>query len=96
MRCALFETCSFIRHMGDAVPHIMSLMTIRFCEHDKDKCVRYGLSQKIGLEEIPDNLWPNDDMKAKKILDSKLNGTNKVNFFDYSDKCLLEFHTRRS
>ena len=73
MTCEHLNTCSIIRHMNDIVPFTTNMVKIKYCEFNKHACARYRLSQLLGIDEIPANLWPGDDMKSLELSESKLN-----------------------
>ena len=79
MMCEHIDTCSIIRHMNNIVPFTTNMTKIKYCEFNKIKCARYRLSQFLGIEIIPGNLWPGDDIKALELSELKLNKTRPAN-----------------
>jgi hypothetical protein len=94
MTCEHVADCAFLVRKGATVPLVVEMMKRRYCAHDKEKCARYGLAQQLGLEAVPDTLWPNDGATARKIAETASQGARKDAVPDLSDKCLLEFHDR--
>ena len=64
MICEYQDSCSLIQHMSNIVPFTMNMINLKYCQFNKDKCARYSLAQIFGMEIIPYNLWPSDDMGA--------------------------------
>ena len=73
MICERVGTCAFVEYMMRIVPFTVNMVKIKYCEYDKNRCARYRLSKMLQLKEIPDDLWPGDEMKALEIIERKFN-----------------------
>jgi hypothetical protein len=74
MICERLSTCAFVEYMIKIVPFTVNMMKIKYCKYDKNRCARYRLSKVLQVMEIPDDLWPGDDIKALEIIEKKFNG----------------------
>ena len=71
MPCEHSNICYIIKHMSNVVPFTINMIKAKYCELNKNKCARYKLLQVFEVGKIPDDLWPNDDMKAMELLEGK-------------------------
>ena len=71
MICERLGTCTFVEYMIKIVPFTVNMVKIRYCEYDKNRCARYKLSKVLQVNEIPDDLWPGDEMKALEVIERK-------------------------
>jgi hypothetical protein len=69
--CEKKETCVFLKHMEAIVPYAINMVRIKYCEYDKKMCARYTLLQVLHQMEIPDDLWPCDEMKTIAMMEQK-------------------------
>lgn len=74
MICERLSTCAFVEHMNKIVPFTVHMVKIKYCEYDKNRCARYRLTNMLHVMEIPDDLWPGDEMKALEMIEKKFNG----------------------
>ena len=77
LKCEQINSCSLIQNMSNIVPFTINMVKLKYCEFNKNRCARYELLQVYELDEIPVDLWPNDEIKALELLELKLNETHK-------------------
>lgn len=72
MTCEHLPTCTFIERATRLEPCTAKIIRLTYCENDKHGCARYKVSKLLQVAEtdIPDELWPSDDMKSLEELDS--------------------------
>jgi len=78
MICEHLNTCALLHQMSKSAPFTVNMVKIKYCNYDKSRCTRYNLSQFCNLEEIPETLWPSDEMRELELMELKLNETHKM------------------
>jgi hypothetical protein len=52
-----------------AMPTMAGMMKRHFCNDDFPHCARYLVKEKLGKERVPADLYPNQSVRAKQLLD---------------------------
>jgi hypothetical protein len=70
--CELIGSCPFYNDKlkGD-IEQINSMKTI-FCKTNNLNCARYMIFTAIGVENIPDELFPNEKTRAYEVISQNL------------------------
>jgi len=73
--CEYLKNCSsdFFNRTLIAAPGIAKLYKNRYCFTDKTLCARYIVCKKLGIENVPDTLFPNQPENAQKIIEEQKN-----------------------
>ncbi len=68
-QCELARTCLFFNDMLGAQPQTAALMKARYCKGPAfQDCGRYLVCAALGREAVPDDLAPNDRLRALAII----------------------------
>ena len=70
-RCDQIETCRFFQAAMNNMPTVAEMMKQRYCHGDFDTCARTSVLNELGSENVPVNLAPNDDQRAREIINAK-------------------------
>jgi hypothetical protein len=70
MDCEYIDRCGFLINLDKSDPFTTAMIRRMYCESECEKydCVRYILAQMIKEEDIPDYLWPNEEIEALEII----------------------------
>jgi hypothetical protein len=68
--CIYLEQCPFFQDVLPSMPASSESIKRIFCQNDYEQCARYQVREKLGLEHVPRDLFPNDGAKAAKIMQS--------------------------
>lgn len=66
--CEKLEKCPFYQGKMDINSGLGSMYRKKYCEGDKTICARYIVSTQAGPEYVTNNLYPNMNDAANKIL----------------------------
>ncbi len=71
MMCEYLPTCVFLERVSRMEPYTATMIRLTYCDTDKCGCARYKVSRLLNVAEtdVPDELWPSDDMKSLEIPD---------------------------
>ena len=72
MTCEHIDTCPIIARKSKSVPFTVNTLKIKYCEFNKNSCVRYKLQDFCEMEDLPIDLWPGDEMREMELLEMKL------------------------
>jgi hypothetical protein len=50
------------------MPSTAEIFKLRYCRGDSATCARYMVYRKLGRENVPANLFPNETHKAEELL----------------------------
>jgi hypothetical protein len=70
--CSKLETCAFYQTAFDEENVFANRLKQIYCLDREDLCIRDVISELIGKEYVPDDLYPNDIEKGKDILKENL------------------------
>lgn len=68
MSCEKLDTCPFFNDILPDVPATAELLKDRYCRIDFKECARYIVSNEIGSEKVPKNLFPHQTNRIDDIL----------------------------
>ena len=66
--CEKLEKCPFYQGKMDINKGLGSMYKQKYCEGDKTTCARYIVATQIGPEFVTNNLCPNMNNAANKVL----------------------------
>jgi hypothetical protein len=67
--CELLAGCIFFNNQMKDMPSMADLYKKNFCRGDASQCARYVMSKAVGRENVPEDLFPNQMDRAKKLLE---------------------------
>lgn len=67
--CEKLSKCPFYQGKMTMDSGIGSMYKQKYCEGDKTLCARYIVSTTVGPEFVTNNLYPNMDKQAQKIIE---------------------------
>ena len=68
MACEKLAKCPFYNDKMDINKGVGAMYKSKYCEGDKTQCARYIVATKLGAEYVTNNLYPNMNDKAEKLL----------------------------
>lgn len=66
--CEFTENCPFFNEKLGALPGLADMLRQQYCLLVKTRCARYRITQALGREHVPLDLYPNDAERADAIL----------------------------
>jgi hypothetical protein len=66
--CEKLEKCPFYNDKMDINKGVGAMYKKKYCEGDKTICARYIVATKLGAEFVTNNLYPNMNDAANKLL----------------------------
>ncbi len=68
MDCPLINSCPFFNDKLKDMPSMSNIYKRNYCKKDYIRCARYLVSTTIGKENVPLDIFPNHEGKAKEII----------------------------
>jgi hypothetical protein len=72
MNCKHMSICTFVEYLSHLAPFTMKITKIIYCERSQLGCARYNAYQIMDADLVPDDLWPNAEIKTLKIIERKI------------------------
>jgi len=72
MACALIETCIFFNDKMSNMPSMATMYKDRYCREDFNACARYQVFATVGRENVPKDLYPNEQDKVAGVIAAAL------------------------
>ena len=69
--CELIEKCIFFNDRMGSMPATAEVYKKIFCRQSNETCARYMVYSKIGRENVPSDLFPNEQQRAETIIREK-------------------------
>ena len=69
MECAKLPTCIFFNDQMENMPAVAELLKSQYCRGVFAECARFRIAARLGGGKVPGDLYPNDAVRAGKILD---------------------------
>lgn len=66
--CEKLSKCPFYQGKMDINSGLGSIYKTKYCEGDKTNCARYIISTQLGPEFVTNNIYPNMNDLANKLL----------------------------
>ena len=72
IECPILEKCPFFNDKMVNMPSITTWLKKQYCNNDSYyNCARYSVRSALGPEGVPINLFPNEQIRAKEILQKR-------------------------
>lgn len=68
MECPSINGCPFFNDKLKDMPSMSNIYKRNYCKNEYKKCARYLVSTTIGKENVPLDLFPNQEERAKEII----------------------------
>lgn len=68
MDCPHIDRCPFFNDRLKDMPSMSNIYKRNYCKKEYERCARFRVSAAIGKENVPLDLFPNQDEKAEKII----------------------------
>lgn len=59
--CDLCDTCIFFNDKMPDMPDVAEYLKDKYCRNNFKKCARYQIYKQFGRENVPANLFPNEE-----------------------------------
>ena len=69
--CELIEKCIFFNDKMAKMPSTAEVYKKMYCRQDHANCARYMVFAAIGRENVPTDLFPNEQQRATSIIQEK-------------------------
>ena len=66
--CTHLEKCPFFNDRMQSMPATADMNKRRYCRGDFRNCARFRVSQALGKEKVPGDLFPNQSDRASEII----------------------------
>lgn len=66
--CPLLHSCPFFNDMMANMPAMSEGMKKKFCRDTFTQCARYMTCTALGRERVPEDMFPNEQERAKEII----------------------------
>ncbi len=78
MICKYLNTCLFIVNGSISAPFTEKMTRIKYCERSQRGCARYNAYNVLDADLVPDELWPNEEIKTLGSMEIKIRETHKL------------------
>ena len=72
MNCEYYDSCVFIQLKTSADPVTAGVIKQSYCESDKFGCARFCLFRLVAPDQVPDHIWPSDEVEAMEVIEDAL------------------------
>ncbi len=76
MICEYLRMCTFIENGALAAPFTTNMTKIKYCERSKRGCARYNAYKVLDADLVPDDLWPNEEIKVLEGMEKMIKETH--------------------
>jgi hypothetical protein len=66
--CECMENCFFFKSIIHEMPATVEIIKRKLCRTDNSHCARYRVFLALGIENVPEELFPYDNDSAEEIL----------------------------
>ena len=66
--CEKLSKCPFFNDQMNGRPEAIQLYKDYYCKDRFSECARYLVSEGLGKDKVPKDLYPNDSVQARTIL----------------------------
>jgi len=63
------EGCIFFNDKMRSMPSMTSMFKTRYCKGEMELCARYQVFKQIGRENVPADLYPNEQARVDLVLE---------------------------
>lgn len=68
MVCELASTCPKFNDPKSDPAEVMAIYRARYCKSRFEECARYRVFVVMGRDAVPDDMYPNDTLRARRII----------------------------
>jgi len=72
MNCELLQGCPFYNEKMPMENGIGSIYKKKYCQDNNKLCARYKVASELGVDFVPNNLYPNMHDIAIKIIEERV------------------------
>ena len=72
MNCKHMSKCTFVEYGRQFAPFTAKMTKIKYCERNQLGCARYNAYQILDADLVPDDLWPNLEIKTLELIERKI------------------------
>ncbi len=76
--CNYLAICSFIEQASHSTPFTEKMTRIKFCELSQLGCARHNAYSVLGADMVPDDMWPNEEIKTLEAMEIKIKETHRL------------------
>jgi hypothetical protein len=58
-------------------PFTAKMTKLKYCELGQDGCARYNAYQSMEVDKVPDDLWPNLEIKTLETIERRINDSHR-------------------
>ena len=66
--CPHLHKCPFFNDQLEDMPDLSGAVKLLFCKKNFFNCARYNIADKLGAQNVPNDLFPADGQKASRLL----------------------------
>jgi hypothetical protein len=66
--CELLSKCIFFHDKMANMPATAASFKRKYCQGDNSNCARYMVFKALGREQVPADLFPNQEDRAKEVI----------------------------
>ena len=70
-RCEFFDLCMFFEDNYGDMPVTAIIYKSQYCDKDFENCARNMTAAILGPEQVPDDLFPCQNVRARTLIDGK-------------------------
>jgi hypothetical protein len=64
--------CTFVEYGSQFAPFTAKMTKIKYCELSQLGCARFNAYQVMDADLVPDDLWPNAEIKTLELIERKI------------------------
>jgi len=72
MYCKYMSKCTFVDYGSQFASFTAKMTRIKYCESNQMGCARYNAYQVLDPDLVPDDLWPNLEIKTLDLIERKI------------------------
>ena len=77
MNCKYSNECAFIANGCHMTPFTAKMTKLKYCDRVQDGCARYNAYLVMDADLVPDDLWPNLEIKTLEMIERRINESHK-------------------
>lgn len=68
--CECLDGCPFFNDKMDNMPGLSNMYKRSYCKGDYASCARFMVFKSLGKAKVPEDMFPNQQDRAKELLNS--------------------------
>jgi hypothetical protein len=77
MKCKFSDECSFITYGSHLTPFTAKMTRLKYCDLVQDGCARYNAYLVMNADQVPDDLWPNLEIRTLEMIERRINEAHR-------------------